>query len=77
MPAMRLRTCVNKHTALFALAVVALGACATVSDAEFTRSFCEGRGLEAGPAQFEQCVSSKQTEMDRNRAVQRSFRYSP
>ncbi len=62
---------------LFALAFGILGACTTMSDAEFTRSFCEGQGIEAGFAQFEQCVTNKQEKMARDRAVRRSFRYSP
>lgn len=62
---------------LFALAVAVLSACAAMSDPEFTRSFCEGRGLEAGSAQFEQCVLSKQEKMEGDRAVRRTFRYSP
>jgi hypothetical protein len=62
---------------LLALALGILGACTTMSDAEFTRSFCDGRGLEAGTAEFEQCVTNKQEKMARDRAVRRSLRYSP
>ena len=63
--------------ALFVLVLGILGACSNLSDADFTRSHCEGQGLEAGSANFEQCVANKQESMNRNRAIQRSFRYSP
>lgn len=61
----------------FALALGVLAACTAESDADFTGAYCEGQGLEAGSANFEQCAASKQEKMDRNRAIQRSFRYSP
>ena len=59
----------------FAATVCILGACTTMSDAEFTRSHCEGQGLEVGTAQFERCVANKQEKMERERAIRRSFRY--
>ncbi len=62
---------------LFALALGMLAACTTESDTDFTGAYCEGQGLDAGSANFEQCVAVKQEKMDRNRAIQRSFRYSP
>ena len=69
--------CVTIRIALFALALGILGACAAVSDAEFTRSFCESRGHEASSARFEQCVTNKQKKMEHERAIRDSFRYSP
>lgn len=63
--------------ALFVFALGILAACTTEGDADFTGAYCEGQGLEAGSANFEQCVARKQERMDRNRAIQRSFRYSP
>ncbi len=59
----------------FAAAFCILGACTTMSDAEFTRSFCERQGFEAGTEQFEWCVVNKQEKMERERTIRRSFRY--
>ena len=62
---------------LLTLALGIVGACANTSDAEFTQSYCEDQGLEVGTAPHEQCVANKQAQMERNRAIQNSFRYSP
>ena len=75
--AARPQTRVTMRTTLFALALGVLAACTTVSDAEFTHSFCERQGLEAGTANFQQCMANKQAKMERERAIRDSFRYSP
>ncbi len=76
--ATRPRHSVTMRRTLSALALGILGACTTMSDAEVTRSFCERQRLEAGTAQFQQCVANKQARMERERASQDySYRYKP
>ena len=64
------------RTALVIAALV-LTACTSMSDDDFTNSFCRDQGIEEGTAQFAQCVASKRVKMERERAVRRSFYYSP
>ena len=67
--------CATMRVIFLALALGVLGACASGSDADFTNSYCERQGVEAGTASFEQCVANKQAKMERERAIRRSFRY--
>ena len=69
--------CATMRVTFLALALGVLGACASGNDADFTHSYCERQGLEAGTANFEQCVANKQVKMERERAIRDSFRYRP
>ncbi len=69
------RTRVIIRATLCSLALGVLGACTNASDTDFTQSFCERQGLQAGSANFQQCVANKQAKMERERAIRDSFRY--